>query len=308
MDRLCLFFNPEFIGQVPPESCPVHRYTHIGIVHHGLLPEAGELALAIKKRYPQPQWWTATQDTLPRQSKRFGETDLIVTIGGDGTILRGVHIAAPRGIPVLGVNMGRVGFMSEIDADDAVEGLGWYLDGQARMEERSMLRADLQGRAEPFDALNDVMIVRGEVLRVIEVEARIGGVDLATYRGDGVVVSTATGSTGYSLALGGPVMDPASEDMLLKPIAAHMSQFGGVVVPPTSRLDLKLLSVDRAIFSPDGFNNTWVHDGQSVRITVSPYKARFLRRRPASHFWESLSRRLGMRQSALPRKAQADGE
>ncbi len=286
----------------------MHRYTHIGIVHHGLLPEAAELALVLKRRYPKAKWWTATQDTLPRQSKRFGDTDLIVTIGGDGTILRGVHIAAPRGIPILGVNMGRVGFMSEIDADDAVEGLGWYLDGHARMEERAMLRAELHGHAGPLDALNDVMIARGEVLRVIEVEARIDGVDLATYRGDGVVVSTATGSTGYTLALGGPVMDPASQDMLLKPIAAHMSQFGGVVVRPTSRLDLKLISVDRAIFSPDGFNNTWVHDGQTVRITLSPFKARFLRRRPTSHFWESLSRRLGMRQSALPRRAQADGE
>jgi NAD+ kinase len=266
------------------------------------------LARALEKRYPEQEWWVATQDTLHQQSDRIANTDLVVTVGGDGTILRGVHIAAPRGIPVLGVNMGRVGFMSEIDADDALAGVGWYLEGGARIEERAMLRAEVEGQQAQFDALNDVIIARGETLRVIQVATRIDGVLLAVYRGDGVVVATATGSTGYTLALGGPVMDPSSEDMLLKPVAAHMSQFGGVVVRSTSLLDLTVMSVDRAMFSADGFLNTWLHDGQSVRVMLSPFKAKFLRRQPQTHFWSSLSRRLGMRQGALPRKAESDGE
>lgn len=281
------------------------RYTCIGIVHHGMLPEARALARALARRYGGGRAWVATHDTLSDRLARLAETELIVTIGGDGTILRGVHIAAPRGIPVLGVNMGRVGFMSEIDADDALDGLGWYLEGNARVEERAMLRAEVTGHKAPFDALNDVVAGRGEVLRVIEVETRVDGVLLAVYRGDGVVVSTATGSTGYTLALGAPVMDPASDDMLLKPIATHMSQFGGVVVGANSVLELRLISVNPAMISCDGFQNAGLRDGQSARIALSPHRARFLRRHPPAHFWETLSRRLGMRQGSLPRRSQS---
>ena len=281
------------------------RYTCIGIVHHGMLPEARALARALERRYGGGRAWVATHDTRSDRLDRLAETELIVTIGGDGTILRGVHIAAPRGIPVLGVNMGRVGFMSEVDADDALDGLGWYLDGNARVEERAMLRAEITGHKAPFDALNDVVVGRGEVLRVIEVETRVDGVLLAVYRGDGVVVSTATGSTGYTLALGAPVMDPASDDMLLKPIATHMSQFGGVVVGANSVLEFKLISDDPAVLSADGFQNAGLRDGQSARIALSPHRARFLRRHPPAHFWETLSRRLGMRQGALPRRSQS---
>ncbi|MDA0232510.1 MAG: NAD(+)/NADH kinase, partial [Chloroflexi bacterium] len=98
------------------------EYRNIGIIHHGLLPEAVKLAGLLQSRYAADrQWWSATQDTLASNTHQLQTTDLIVTIGGDGTILRGVHEAAPRGIPVLGVNMGRVGFMSEIDAGDAVD-------------------------------------------------------------------------------------------------------------------------------------------------------------------------------------------
>jgi NAD+ kinase len=283
------------------------RYSRIGIVHHGLLQEARDLARAITSRYGGGASWTATQSTLSKNLSRLPETDLIVTIGGDGTILRGVHVAAPQGIPVLGVNMGRVGFMSEVDADDALDGLEWYLNGEAHIEERSMLRAEVTGEDGPFDALNDIIIARGEVLRVIEIETRIDGELLSVYRGDGVVVSTPTGSTGYALALGGPVLDPMSDHMFLKPIAAHMSQAGGVVVKAQSTFELKLMSEHPAVFSADGFLNCKLRDGQTARVVVSPYRARFLRRHPPSYFWASLSRKLGMRQSALARKPSPNG-
>ncbi len=282
------------------------RYNSIGIIHHGLLPEARELARALQARYAADRkWWAATHDTLQARPDGLQRTDLIVTIGGDGTVLRGVHVAAPVGIPVLGINMGRVGFMSEIDADDAAEGLGWYLEGSARVEERAMLRSQVAGRAGPLDALNDVTIARGEALNVIEIETRIDGVLLSVYRGDGVVIATPTGSTGYTLALGGPVLDPSSNDLLLKPIAAHMSQFGGVVVKSASTLSLKLLSSHPAMLSADGFLNAKLRDGDAVNVTLSPYRARFLRKQPPEHFWATLSRRLGMRQGALPRRARA---
>lgn len=284
-------------------------YRHIGVILHSTLPEARSLAAGFASRYSRDRiWWTAIHETMEEPHRDFPGTDLIVTIGGDGTILRGVHVAAPLGIPVLGVNMGRVGFMSEIDADDALAGLGWYLEGNARTESRAMLRAQVDGDGPPLDALNDVMLVRGEPLRVIEVETRIDNVLLSVYRGDGIVIATATGSTGYSLALGGPVIDPAVSDLLLKPIAAHMSQFGGVVVKASSSFHLTLRSQDPAVLSADGFQNTRLTDGQSVVVAQCPFRAMFLRRQPPEYYWKSLTRKLGMRQGAMARRSRRDDD
>lgn len=279
------------------------EYRHIGIIHHGLLPEAVVLAGTLQARFGQGRrWWSATQDTLASSAKQLETTDLIVTIGGDGTILRGIHEAAPRGIPVLGINMGRVGFMSEIDSEDALEGLGWYLEGNARLDERYMLQAEVTGgQRTVMHALNDVTLARGAVLRVIEVETVIDGVHLADYRGDGLVVATATGSTGYTLSLGGPVMDPASDDYLVKPIATHMSQFGGIVLRSTSTLELTVRCSSPATISADGFIDRSLEDGQTVNIKHADMKATFLRKRPRTAFWADLSRRLGLRVSPLPR-------
>ena len=279
------------------------RYENIGIVHHGLLPEAGELAKSLASKYQAgSNWWFATQDTLSESEDVLKSTDLIITIGGDGTILRGAHAAAALDIPVLGVNMGRVGFMSDIEARGAIDEVGWYLDGNARIERRYMLSATVGANgedSEPVLALNDITVARGAVLRVIEVSTVVDGVHLATYRGDGVVVSTATGSTGYSLALGGPVMDPQSRDFLVKPIATHMSQFGGVILQESSRVELAVLTEHDATLSADGFVDQPLRAGETVTITQAGSYASFLRRKPPADFWGDLSRRLGLRKGSL---------
>lgn len=298
---------------MPKNADDMSDYRTIGIIHHGLLTEAVDLIVALQTRYSSGhEWWTATQDTIAARQKDLESTDLIITIGGDGTILRGAHEAAPRNIPILGINMGRVGFMSEIDASDAVDGLGWYLDGNGRRDERYMLKAEVDAddaQEQPvLYALNDVTIARGAVLRVIEVETVVDGVPLASYRGDGVVVATATGSTGYTLTLGGPVLDPGSEDYLVKPIATHMSQFGGVVLRSSSTLDLTVHCSNPATLSADGFSDLSLQDGQSVRISQASIKATFLRKHPRTAFWADLSRRLGMRVGPLPRVPIEDGD
>ena len=276
-------------------------YHNIGIVHHGLLTEAEELAKQLAAIYGKNRkWWLATQDTLGDCQENLNSSDLIITIGGDGTILRGVHVAASRDIPVLGVNMGRVGFMSDIESKDAINEIGWYLDGNARIERRYMLRATIQGReSQPIISLNDVTVARGPIVRVIEVSTVVDGVHLATYRGDGVVVSTATGSTGYTLGLGGPVMDPASRDFLVKPIATHMSQFGGAILQASSTLELTVHSEENATLNADGFIDLSLADGETVVISQAGNYASFLRRKPAAEFWGDLSRRLGLRKGPL---------
>jgi NAD+ kinase len=285
-------------------------YTNIGIVHNGELAAAGELAQKLTSTYSDGRkWWLATQSDLHERTDDLAESDLIITIGGDGTILRGAHAAASRDIPVLGVNMGRVGFMSDIENKDAVSEVGWYLDGNARIERRFMLKAVISGsssEAKPVLALNDVTVARGATLRVIEVSTVVDGVHLATYRGDGVVVSTATGSTGYSLALGGPVMDPTSQDFLVKPIASHMSQFGGAILQSSSTVELTVEAYDDATLNADGFIDFTLTAGQAVTITQSGDYASFLRRKPAADFWGDLSRRLELRKGSVnsPRRPQ----
>ena len=277
------------------------RYQNIGIVYHGLLTEAEELAKQIIVAYGKDRkWWLATQDTLRDHQEDLNSSDLILTIGGDGTILRGVHVAASRDIPVLGVNMGRVGFMSDIESKDAINEISWYLDGNARIERRYMLNATIQGKeSQSTISLNDVTVARGPIVRVIEVSTVVDGVHLATYRGDGVVVATATGSTGYTLALGGPVMDPASRDFLVKPIATHMSQFGGAILQASSTVELTVQSGEKATLNADGFIDVSLADGETVVITQAGDYASFLRRKPAPEFWGDLSRRLGLRKGPL---------
>ena len=279
-------------------------YQNIGIVHNGELAEAEELAKSLTTEYSTGRkWWLATPGDLPEREAELAGSDLIITIGGDGTILRGAHAATGRDIPVLGVNMGRVGFMSDVEAKDALDEVSWYLDGNARVERRYMLSATIGAGAgsdsEPVLALNDITVARGAVLRVIEVSTVIDGVHLATYRGDGVVVSTATGSTGYNLALGGPVMDPQSRDFLVKPIATHMSQFGGVILQESSKIELTVLTEHEATLSVDGFVDEPLAVGETVTVTQAGNFASFLRRKPPADFWGDLSRRLGLRKGSL---------
>ena len=275
-------------------------YENIGIVYYGLLPDAAELAGALAKTYASGRrWWLASQSDLDQREDDLTSTDLIITIGGGGTILRGVHIAAPGNIPVLGVNMGRVGFMSDIEAREAIDEMGWYLEGNARTERRYMLKAEILGRdTNPVFALNDIAVARGALLRVVEVSTVVDDVHLATYRGDGVIVSTATGSTGYSLQLGGPVMDPTSRDFIVKPIATHMSQFGGVILRESSKVELTVRADDETILNADGFIDHPLSAGQTVRIAQSGTYASFLRRKQPAEFWGELSRRLGLRKGS----------
>ena len=278
------------------------KYQNIGIVHNGGLAAAGELARAIAGQHSVGRtWWLATQSELPGQSSKLAESDLIITIGGDGTILRGAHSAASRDIPVLGINMGRVGFMSEVEHEDALDQVDWYLDGNARLEKRFMIKAIIstsKGVTDPIMALNDVTVARGSTLRVIEVTTVVDGVHLATYRGDGVVVSTATGSTGYSLALGGPVMDPTSRDFLVKPIASHMSQFGGAILQSSSKVQLIVDAYEDVALNVDGFLDHTLSSGEKVTITQDGDYVSFLRRKPPADFWGDLSTRLEIRKGS----------
>ncbi|MBT5319135.1 MAG: NAD(+)/NADH kinase, partial [Chloroflexi bacterium] len=274
------------------------------------LTEAETLARNLSERYGHDKWTLLPAEPVRALESGVKGSDLVITIGGDGTILRGAHAAAPHGIPVLGINMGRVGFMAELDASDAMTDTGWYLDnwdegGEGpRIENRAMVRATIPGSTEaPFHALNDVVVGRGASIRVVDLNTVVDGQHIVTYRGDGLVISTATGSTGYGLALGGPVMNPTSGAFLLKPIAAHMSLQGGLLLRPDAVVSITIENDAGGMLSVDGFVDRAIAAGTTVRIETSEYTARFLRKHPPAAFYQSLTRRLGMRQGAMARES-----
>jgi NAD+ kinase len=223
-------------------------------------------------------------------------TELILTIGGDGTILRAAQVAVPEQIPIIGINLGRLGFMTELSAGEAKEKLPALLEGGGWVDERAMLEAELKpSESEPatvFHALNDVVVARGAVARVVYVEASIDDQALTTYKGDGVMVATATGSTGYSLAAGGPILHPRSKDFLLLPVVPHLSPPYPLVLPATAVVRLRLATTHQATLGVDGHINLPLTSGAVITVKQSPRVGRFLRVRPETSFYASLGQKL----------------
>ena len=240
-----------------------------------------------------PVYSTDRDDPLPTPPP-----SVIITVGGDGTILKAARLAAPSGVPLLGVNMGRLGFLTEVEALDALELVPRYLgeEGFAWLEHRHMLQAALsgQGRAEPavFHALNEVVVGRGTAERLSRVHVDIDGVHLTTYAADSVIVATATGSTAYSLSAGGPILHPESQDMVLTAVAPHGDLSAPLVIHPDSIVTLTVESEGPSAVGADGAVNLPLEHGECVTVSRGPHAADFLRSGPRTNFYETLVYRL----------------
>ncbi len=226
------------------------------------------------------------------------DTDLILSIGGDGTILRAAQAVIPEITPITGVNLGKLGFMTELSADEALAKLPALLAGEGWIDERAMLEAEFcppdkeHGAPQIFYALNDVVVARGAMARMVYIEATIDGEPLTTYKADGVIVATATGSTGYSLAAGGSILHPQAKEFLLLPILAHLSSAYTLVLPSTAIVKLRISTAHQAILSIDGYINLPLPNGAIITVKHSPTVARFLRIHPETSFYGSLEQRL----------------
>ena len=291
-----------------PHSAATPKLSHmktvnvVGIIYNPMAPKAPGLAQQIAGVIgPGRDSWMEPVSSIDIADADLAQTDLIITVGGDGTILRAARVAALHDIPLLGVNLGRLGFMTELRARDALERIPKYLEGGARLEERSMLKAQVlfqspdSGSADPpwQNALNDVVLGRGSASRLIRVQAVVDGAHLTSYRADAVIVSSATGTTGYNLSAGGPILDPRAQEMVLKPVAPHVGLATAVVLPSTATVELTVDSTDGAILSLDGYLDQHVQSGDGVRIRKSSKTAKFLREKSSEEFYASLTRRLG---------------
>ncbi len=231
---------------------------------------------------------------------------LVVTCGGDGTILRTTRLAAPSGVPQLGINVGRLGFLAELKPEEMADKLPLYLKGEYWLEQRSMVRATLwlaNGQAtlaadiaaspgQQFDALNEVLLTRSGLPRVIRVKVAIDGVTYTTLVGDGVMLATPTGSTAYSLAAGGPVVSPQVADLILTAVCPHPVRSVPLVLPPTSKVTLQIVGAQPAMLSIDGQVDIAVGAGDLIEVSASPFVARFVRARSPGYFYELIGRTL----------------
>ena len=274
--------------------------TPIGIVYNSQIEAAEAMAhKVVSSLHLEDRCWVSSASELDHLRSNLENTSLIIVAGGDGTILRIVRITAPYGVPLVGINMGRVGFMSELTVAEAIEKLPKYLDGDLRVEERMMLETTVTrgSESEPgltLHALNDVVVGRGGITRLLDIETVIDGVTLTSYRADAVIVSTATGSTGYALSAGGPILYPETRAMLIQPVAAHSGLSNGLILPEDSVLELKASDDHEAVLSVDGFSDTHLHKDDRVTVRKSPYVARFLRAHAPGTFYAALTRRLGL--------------
>jgi NAD+ kinase len=272
----------------------------IGIIYRDDHPEARILATALRSQliHRDIKAWDMPASALRHKIVDTQGTDLALVLGGDGTILSAARICALTDTPILGINFGHVGFLAELQPGEVFEQIPFYLRGDNWVDERAMLNAtlDIDDQHEDFLALNDVVVVRGAHPRVIRFKLWIDSYYYSTMTADGVIISTATGSTAYNLSAGGPILHPSVRGSVLTPVASHLVVDRPIVLEQHSVVRLELLEGSAsAILSADGQINRSFDGAAVVTITTSPYVTRFLRRRPRSHFYHVLSDKLSDR-------------
>ena len=225
--------------------------------------------------------------------------ELVLVLGGDGTILHAARICASAAlpIPIVGVNFGRVGFLTELEPHELQAQLPLYLnrDESVWTDKRAMLHATLEqdGQCEDFLALNDIVIARGTWPRVVQMRIWIDDYYYNTTYADGMIVSTATGSTAYNLAVGGPLLHPQVQSTVITPIAPHLASDRSLILPPEANIKLQIFTGSQdGVFSADGQMNREIKNGATVTIHKSQYMTQFLRRRPPTHFYQIISAKL----------------
>ncbi len=240
------------------------------------------------------EWATATKDAIPEC------TDLILVLAGDGTLLgMADRIAeARRDVPILGVNFGGLGFLTEITLPELYPSLAAALDGTASIEERLMLRSSVRRRREVLAQrllLNDVVITRGPLSRIVDLSVSVGGHFVARFTADGLIVATPTGSTAYNLSAGGPIVHPAVDALVLTPIAPHILTNRPVVFPASEQVDVQPLARDgnyEMFVTFDGQSGLSLEPDDVVSICRAESRVRLVRASTRSYF-EVLRRKLG---------------
>jgi NAD+ kinase len=271
---------------MPPQAA----FKTVGIISR---PRREQLSAVIP---PLLQWFEArgirplfdkeTSSSLDRSNtartrqELANESDLLLVLGGDGTLLAAARVAAPRGVPILPINMGSLGFLTSFTLEEMFPALEETLAGRSSVSERIMLRVDLHRAGQIIDGqsvLNEAVINKGALARMIELELKLDGAFVCRYRADGLIVATPTGSTAYSLSAGGPIVQPGVESLIITPICPHTLTDRPLVVRDTSSVETSLSGDAESVFlTLDGQKGIPMQSGDRVRITRAPERLKLI--------------------------------
>ena len=269
---------------------------HVAILYHPRRKQAVEEAEWLAQELQARGVSTTVRDAWGQEvSPRLAEaSNLVAVLGGDGTIIRAARSLTPCGTPILGVNLGRVGFLAELTPQALHEQVDAVVAESFWIEHRSMLEVRLGNGAseERFLCLNEVSVARGPSPRAVHVHTRIDGDAFVDYVADGVLVVTATGSTAYSLAAGGPILYPESTDFMLTPVAPHLHIGRSILVPGDTVAELSLTGDRPGILSVDGAEERELLPHTSVQVRRSEHRAPFARLGQQSYFYAAIAARL----------------
>ncbi len=236
--------------------------------------------------------WASPAGDLDALLRELPTTDVLVVLGGDGTLLLAARAVAVIDVPILGVNLGKVGFLSMAEARDLEAVLEKLVRGDYAVRERMALTGAIlpggQPSEERFSALNDIVVARGSLARVCRLDVSIDESHLATFVADGLVVSSPTGSTGYSFSAGGPILDPQSRNLVVTPIAGYLSAIRSIVVSPRQVVRCRVVDAYEALVSIDGREDRRIAVGDVVEVRAMERPIRFVEPTGTMPFWDLL--------------------
>ena len=222
----------------------------------------------------------ATNVTAARKSDLPGQVDLLIVLGGDGTLLSMARAVGDLGVPILGVNLGGLGFLTATTLDEMLPALETLLAGGMTIEERMMLGASLRRDGQAvgdYIALNDVVITKSAMSRIIDLSVTVGGRHAISYRADGLIICTPTGSTAYNLSAGGPILFPTMDAVVLTPIAPHTLSNRPIVVPGAQRIEVTLQVEQDVMLTMDGQVGVPLREGDLVEVEKAAARIRLVR-------------------------------
>ncbi len=271
----------------------------VGILGHPLRPEAGRIVDMIARSLQQRgiECWERTSWTPATVEPLIAGCDMVIAIGGDGAMLRAARLCAMANVPVFGVNTGHLGFLTETAPENWETSLDALLAGKYWIEKRMMIHSEaLRGTTtiSQEEALNDVVISRGAIARSVILETYIDNDWATTYNADGLVIATPTGSTAYALAAGGPILPPQLKNILVVPVAAHLSFDRPLVLSEGATVEVIVAPESKAdvVLNVDGERMAALQEGDTVIVQSSSHHSQFIRLRDRTYFYRSILDRM----------------
>jgi NAD+ kinase len=284
-------------AEPPIQSDKLQRISiqRIAVVAHPQVPEAMDEAVRMVEYFKDQGLEVALaplSDEIIETRVKSGEFDLLIALGGDGTMLRAGHLCGPSDVPILGVNLGRFGFLMEIRQNQWLQVMPRLLAGEFWLERRMMLCAEQYKSGaliRQWEVLNEVVVGRGQTVRPVHLVTEVDGRYLTTYVADALIASTPTGSTAYALAAGGPILPPELRTILLVAVAPHLSIDRAIVLAEGSSVSITVYTDHQAMFCIDGQVPVDMADGDRIDVRASDHTVQFVRFQDPGYFYRNLT-------------------